>query len=68
MRRLRLTGQQYSILRVEFTEEAKARRRRAFERIASDAEIGLPLLAVFMGPFGLPDATYEQAAWDRLLT
>jgi 2-polyprenyl-6-methoxyphenol hydroxylase-like FAD-dependent oxidoreductase len=67
MRRLRLTGQQYSILRVEFSEEAKVRRQRALDRIASDPAIGLPLSAVFKGPFGLPNEAYEQAAWDRLL-
>jgi 2-polyprenyl-6-methoxyphenol hydroxylase-like FAD-dependent oxidoreductase len=67
MRRLRLAGQQYSILRAEFTEEARARRRRAGERIAADPEIGLPLTTVFKGPYGLPDNMYRQAAWDRLL-
>jgi 2-polyprenyl-6-methoxyphenol hydroxylase-like FAD-dependent oxidoreductase len=67
MRRLRFTGQQYSILRVEFSEQARARRGRALERIAADATIGLPLLAVFKGPFGLPDNAYEPAAWNRLL-
>jgi 2-polyprenyl-6-methoxyphenol hydroxylase-like FAD-dependent oxidoreductase len=67
MRRLRLVGQQYSILRAEFTEAARVRRRKALERIAADASIAIPLQAVFKGPFGLPDEAYEQEAWDRLL-
>jgi menaquinone-9 beta-reductase len=67
MRRLRLVGQQYSILRAEFTELARVRRRRALQRIGADATIGVPLQAVFKGPFGLPDEAYEQAAWDRLM-
>jgi len=67
MRRLRLVGQQYSILRAEFTELARIRRRKALERIAADASIAMPLQAVFKGPFGLPYEAYEQTAWDRLL-
>jgi 2-polyprenyl-6-methoxyphenol hydroxylase-like FAD-dependent oxidoreductase len=67
LRRLRFTGQQYSILRVEFSEPARARRRRALERMAADPTVALPLLAVFKGPFGLPDDAYEQVAWNRLL-
>jgi menaquinone-9 beta-reductase len=67
MRRLRLVGQQYSTLRVEFSELARARRRRALERMAADPTIALPLQAVFKGPYGLPDDAYEQAAWNRLL-
>jgi menaquinone-9 beta-reductase len=67
MCRLRLVGQQYSILRAEFTELARVRRRRALEKIAADTTVALPLQAVFKGPFGLPDEAYRQPAWDRLL-
>lgn len=67
MRRLRLTGQQYSILRCEYTPEAHSRRQRALQRIAADPNVALPLFAVFKGPFGLPDDAYQQPVWDRIL-
>jgi hypothetical protein len=67
MRRLRLAAQQFSILRAEFTEAARERRRRASQRIAADRDAALPLLIPAKGPFGLPDHVFEQAAWDALM-
>ena len=67
MRRLRFTAQQYSILRAEFTEAARARRQRVLERIAADPDVALPFLIPTKGPFGVPDHVFEQAGWDALL-
>jgi hypothetical protein len=67
MRRLRLAAQQFSILRAEFTEAARERRRRVSQRIAADRDAALPLLIPAKGPFGLPDHVFEQAAWDALM-
>jgi menaquinone-9 beta-reductase len=67
MRRLRFTAEQFSILRAEFTDAARERRRRASERIAADRDLALPLLIPAMGPFAVPDHLFEQAAWDALM-
>ena len=67
MRRLRFTAQQYSILRPEFTEAAHARRLPAWERIAANPGLALPLQVPTRGPFGLPGHAFEQPAWDALL-
>ena len=67
MHRLRHTAEQFSILRAEFTETARERRQRAFQRIAADRDVALPLLIPVKGPFGLPDHVFEQAAWDALM-
>jgi 2-polyprenyl-6-methoxyphenol hydroxylase-like FAD-dependent oxidoreductase len=67
MRRLRFTAAQISILRAEFTEDARRRRRRVSERIAADRELALPLLIPIKGPFAMPDHLFEQAAWDALM-
>jgi hypothetical protein len=67
MRRLRFTGQQTSILRAEFTEEARARRRRAFARMAADPSLFQLMLPALKGPFAVPDHVFEPAAWDRRL-
>jgi 2-polyprenyl-6-methoxyphenol hydroxylase-like FAD-dependent oxidoreductase len=67
MRRLRFTAEQISILRAEFTETARKRRRRVSERIAADRDAALPLLIPVKGPFGVPDHLFEQAAWDALM-
>ena len=67
MRRLRFTAEQLSILRAEFTEGARLRRRRVSERIAANRELALPLLIPTKGPFAMPDHLFEQAAWDALM-
>lgn len=67
MRRLRFVGQQYSILRAEFTEEARARRRRAVERVTTNPRLGLPLLVSTKGPFAVPEEAMTQSAWDQLM-
>jgi 2-polyprenyl-6-methoxyphenol hydroxylase-like FAD-dependent oxidoreductase len=67
MRRLRFTAERISILRAEFTEAARARRRRVSERIAANREAALPLLIPVKGPFGVPDHLFEPGAWDALM-
>ena len=66
MRRLRFTGRLVTALR-DFPDDARARRLRAYERMAADPGLGLPLLPALKGPFAVPDGAFEQAAWDRLL-
>jgi menaquinone-9 beta-reductase len=67
MRRLRFTAQQYSIFRSEFTDEARARRRRAYKRMAADPKLALPIVATLMGPSATPAHAFEQAAWASLM-
>ena len=67
MRRLRFTAQQYAILRAEFTEAARARRRRVRERVAANPSVALPFLVAIKGPFGVPDQAFESAAWNQLM-
>ena len=67
MRRLRFVGRLYSTLRAEFGDEARARRRRAAERVAADPSVMLPFVAMFKGPEALPREAFEQPAWDRFI-
>jgi 2-polyprenyl-6-methoxyphenol hydroxylase-like FAD-dependent oxidoreductase len=67
MRRLRFVGRLYSTLRAEFGDEARARRRRAAERVAADPSVMLPFVAMFKGPEALPREAFEQSAWDRFI-
>ena len=66
MRRLRIIGQQTAILRAEFTKAARMRRKRAFERMATNPDVGLALSAVIVGHSRIPRRAFEQAQWDRL--
>lgn len=66
MRRLRVTAQQFSKYRCVYTEDARAKRFRAAERLAKDPSLATPFRAVLMGPDLLPDDAYEPAVWQRL--
>ena len=66
MRRLGFSARQQSILRVEFTSEARLRRRRFFERLGADPSLFVFMFPALKGPFGVPPHVYEQAAWDDL--
>jgi 2-polyprenyl-6-methoxyphenol hydroxylase-like FAD-dependent oxidoreductase len=66
MRRLRTTAKEFSKFRCEYTEEARNRRRRAFDRIAKDPSLALPFLVPLKGPSALPDYVYESAAWKPM--
>ena len=67
MDRLRFATRLLAIFRMEFTEEARLRRRRGRERMAVEPELALPFVAMQKGPFAVPDAAFSQAVWDRLL-
>lgn len=67
MRRLRFVAQLFSALRVEFTDDAKMRRRLALKRMAAEPRLALPFLATQKGPFSVPPETFEQKTWDQLL-
>ncbi len=60
MRRLRLSAALVARLFAEFDPDAQARRRRAFERLAQNPLIGIPLASAFLGP----DLVPEQALLD----
>jgi 2-polyprenyl-6-methoxyphenol hydroxylase-like FAD-dependent oxidoreductase len=66
MRRLRITAQQFSKYRCEYTDEARAGRLRARDRLARDPSLGVPFLVPLKGPDGLPDEAYEPSTWRRL--
>jgi hypothetical protein len=66
MRRLRVTAQQFSKYRCEYTDDARAARERARDRLAADPSLGLPFLVPLTGPDGLPDEAYEPETWRRL--
>jgi 2-polyprenyl-6-methoxyphenol hydroxylase-like FAD-dependent oxidoreductase len=66
MKRLRFAAKQVSILTAEFSEEARMRRRRVFERMAADPNLRVFMLPALKGPYGVPDHVFDQAAWDDL--
>jgi hypothetical protein len=68
MDRLRFATRLLAIFQMEFTEEARLRRRRGRERMAVEPELALPFVALRKGPFAVPAAAFSQAAWDRLLS
>jgi hypothetical protein len=52
---------------MEFTEEARQRRRTGRERMAADPELALPFMALQKGPFAVPSEAFSKRIWDRLL-
>jgi 2-polyprenyl-6-methoxyphenol hydroxylase-like FAD-dependent oxidoreductase len=68
MRRLRFAARQVSILTAEFTQEARLRRRRVFERMAADPDLRVFMLPALKGPYGVPDHIFDQASWDNLFS
>ncbi len=67
MRRLRFVARLVSTLYAEFTEEARRRRRRSWQRRLADPAVALPMLAMLKGPHNLPAYAFQQEAWDQLL-
>ena len=67
MRRLRFVAQLFSTLRVEFTDDARMRRRRALKRMGAEPHLALPFVATQKGPFSVPPETFEPKARDQLL-
>jgi hypothetical protein len=68
MRRLRFAAKQVSISTAEFTQEARMRRRRVFERMAADPNLRVFMLPALEGPYGVPDYVFDQASWDNLFS
>jgi 2-polyprenyl-6-methoxyphenol hydroxylase-like FAD-dependent oxidoreductase len=66
MRRLRQSGRLTSKLRCEFGAAADATRAEVWGRIGKNRSVALPLLVPFIGPFGVPDETFEDSAIKRL--
>jgi 2-polyprenyl-6-methoxyphenol hydroxylase-like FAD-dependent oxidoreductase len=67
-KRLRFAAKQVSILGAEFTQEARMRRRRVFERMAADPNLRVFMLPALKGPYGVPDHVFDQASWDNLFS
>jgi len=68
MKRLRFAAKQVSILTAEFTQEARLRRRRVFERMTADPNLRVFMLPALKGPYGVPDHVFDQASWDNLFS
>src|SRR5215217_7869231 len=67
MRRLRFTASLTSVIDAEFGPEAKARRRRHFERTAEDPMLGAHGFAVMAGPETLPPELFTPEHRARVL-
>src|SRR4029077_10417425 len=66
MRRVRVTAQLAARLRVEFGDEAAARRARAFKRILVDKVLN-PYMAIFGGPESVPTKAFDEGTIEALL-
>jgi 2-polyprenyl-6-methoxyphenol hydroxylase-like FAD-dependent oxidoreductase len=67
MRRLRFAASLTSALDMEFGDEARARRRRHFERSAADPTLGIHAFAVMAGPEVPPPEAFTPAQKTRVL-
>ncbi len=67
MRRLRFTAALTSAIDAEFGPEAKARRRRHFERTTEDPTLGAHGFAVMAGPESLPPEMFTPEHRARVL-
>ncbi len=67
MRRLRFSSRLLSTYRMEFTDQARQRRRMGRKRMAADPELALPFMALQKGPFAVPSEAFSKRIWDRLL-
>ena len=66
MRRLRVTAQEFSRFRCEYTEEARERRRIAVSRIASNPALTQPFTVALRGPDAFPEDVYTPSTWRKL--
>ena len=66
MRRLRFIARLTSKLRCEFDGEAGLRRSEAVLRMANDPSAVQALLVPFVGPYSVPDETFEEPAVRKL--
>lgn len=67
MRRLRVTADNVTRLRCDFSPAGKQRRAAVLGRIAADPAARLPLAAGLVGPHNLPPEAFDRAAAERLL-
>lgn len=67
MRRLRFCAGITSVLDAEFGPQARARRRRHFERTAADPSLGMHGFAVMAGPEALPPEVFTPEHRARVL-
>lgn len=67
MRRLRIAASTTAEMLNEFGEEARARRKRAFERQAANPMLQLSQLAAIIGPDAIPEAAFEESTRAALL-
>jgi len=67
MRRLRFAAKLQAAIDMEFGEDAKARRRRLFEKSATDLSLRAHGLAVMAGPEALPPAMFTEEHRARVL-
>jgi 2-polyprenyl-6-methoxyphenol hydroxylase-like FAD-dependent oxidoreductase len=67
MRRLRFAASIQAALDMEFGPEAKARRKRHFERMAQDPSVGLHGVAVMAGPETVPAEFFTPESRARVL-
>ena len=67
MRRLRFAAALQSTIDSEFTDEARARRKRIRERAAAEPGLMLPLAASMIGPEALPGEIFTEANRERIL-
>lgn len=66
MGRLRLTARWTAKLRCEFDQGADLTRGTVARRIAQDCSAARPLMVPLVGPFGVPDETFEEPALKNL--
>ena len=66
MKRLRVTAQEFSKFRCEYTDEARERRKKAASRIAADPALALPFTIALRGPDAFPEEVYGPSAWQKL--
>jgi len=65
-RRLRFSAKVQSLIENEFGPDARARRKRAYERRTADPMLQLPALATLIGPEKVPAIAFEDAVLEKL--
>jgi len=66
MRRLRFCNAVATTLRAGFGPEGRAQRRRAWERMRAEPELGLWRRAYLAGPESVPASAFDEAVYERL--
>jgi menaquinone-9 beta-reductase len=66
MRRLRFCAAVANRLRGEFGAEGREQRRRAWERMQAEPELGLWRQAYLAGPESVPAAAFDERVYERL--